>query len=773
VREDPRQETPDELLKAARRRFAEQRFADVRALCERGLRQDPSHAELRHVLAFALAGEGRSAAAAEELGRVLALRGEDARLLGDLGVLLGDAGQIERAAALLRRAVTLAPDLAMLHFNLGNAEFAIGALPAAMASFRRAAELDPGMADAFNNLGAAARKMGDLDTAIAGFRQAIALQEGLAAAHANLGIALARRGAHREALENLRRALVLDPGHIDARIQLAQSLACVGEWGECFAIFDALERSAPASAQASNEHGAALLACGRAAASLPRFDRALALDPSFAEAYVNRATALLALGQFEDADGAARRGFELAPQLTLAASVHLTAARAVGDWSEEPELLKQLRRRAQERPEEVDPLAFLRVIDDPPLQRRVAGAHAPRWTAPAQIVAPPHGRLRLCYMSGDFRAHPVGESVVELLELHDRDQFEVIGASWGADDGSSTAKRIRAACDQFLDFSIFSDAAAAAALRRMSPDIAIDLVGFTAARRPVMLEDRPAPIIVNYLGYAGTLGTPAVDYLLADRTVIPSTERDSYAEQIAWLPHSFFPTDTRTAPAAECSRESAGLPPRAVLLCGLCNLQKLSAELYASWMRILTAVPNAVLWLQADAEAARRNLRQSAGLHGVDAARLIFAGRVESRAHHLARLRLADLMLDTFPYGGHSTSRDALWAGLPVLTRAGRGFASRVSASLLHALGLDDLIVGDGAAYEARAIELAAGGGRLREYRRQLEAAKTRTPLFATATLCRDIESAYAAMDARRRAGLPAADIEVPGGASPGPAFLR
>ncbi len=762
----------DELLQSAQRCFGERRFADARALCERGLEQDPQRSELRHLLAFALANEGKPAAAAEELGRVLAVRGDDPRLLGDLGSLLTVAGQYDRAAAALRRALGLAPNSAVLHYNLGNACLARGALAEARASYRRATELDPSMADAFNNLGAACRRAGDLESAIASFRRAVSLDGRSRTAHANLGIALARRGAHREALPSLKRALELDPGHMESRLQFAQSLACVGEWAEAFALYDALVEGAPPSAHILNEYGAALLGCGMPTASLPRFDQAIALDPAFAEAYVNRATALLTLKRFDAAASSAQQAFKLAPQLTQAVSVHLAAARALGNWSDEETLQAHLVAHAQERPEEVDPFALLRVTDDPRKQLRVARAHAPHWAVTAatdpSVRAMPCGRIRLCYLSGDFRAHPVGESVVELLELHDRSRFEVIGASWGPHDGSAVAERIRAACDQFVDLSTLSDAAVSAELRRLNPDIAIDLVGFTAARRPVLLPERPAPIIVNYLGYPGTLGARSVDYLLADRTVIPIEERAFYDEHIAWLPQSFFPTDTSTPrDTTACSRAEQSLPTEAVVLCGFCNLQKLSAAVFSSWMRILTGAPQSVLWLQADAESARRNLRQAAELRGVDPARLIFAGRLDSRARYLARLALGDLMLDTFPYNGHSTSRDALWAGLPVLTRAGRGMASRVSAGLLHALGLDALIAHDQSVYEALAIDLAVRRAPLQELRAQLEAARAKTSLFATAALCGLVESAFTSMVARRVRGLPPEDFEVSD--SPGP----
>jgi predicted O-linked N-acetylglucosamine transferase (SPINDLY family) len=309
-----------------------------------------------------------------------------------------------------------------------------------------------------------------------------------------------------------------------------------------------------------------------------------------------------------------------------------------------------------------------------------------------------------------------------------------------------------------------SDAAVAELIRSRGIELAVDLAGHTAPGRPGIFARRPAPIQIGYLGYPGTIGAPLLDYLVADRTVIPPEALPHYDERVVWLPGCFFPSDTTlpvTGPSS--TREAEGLPADAIVFSAQHNPTKIAPDVFAAWMRVLAANPRAVLWLSSWNVCAEQHLCAAAEAAGIATTRLVFARRV-SRDAHLARQQLADLLLDTFPYGAHSSARDALWGGLPVLTCAGRSFASRVGASLLHALNVPELIVPSLAAYEERACSLAADRAELARLKALVRQQSREAALFDTDRLRQSVETAYSAMIALHRRGEPPRHIDLSGG---------
>jgi predicted O-linked N-acetylglucosamine transferase (SPINDLY family) len=374
-----------------------------------------------------------------------------------------------------------------------------------------------------------------------------------------------------------------------------------------------------------------------------------------------------------------------------------------------------------------------------------------------------HERIRVAYISADFRAHAAATLTAGMFEQHDRRHFEVIGASFGPDDRSPMRARLSSAFDSFLDVREKSDAEIAALLRHMEVDIAVDMMGFTEGCRPGILAQRPAPIQVNFLGFPGTMGAPYMDYVIGDEVVIQERAHPFYREKVVTLPHSFMPSDsTREIAARVFSRLEEGLPEDGFVFCCFNASYKINPRIFDVWMRLLTKVPGSVLWLgQANAEA-QRHLRDEAQRRGVPAERLVFARFVDSAAEHLSRLGLAGLFLDTMPYNAHATANDALWAGVPVLTCAGESFAGRVAASLLHAVGLAELVTDSLQAYEDRASELARNPDALACAKEKLARNRAVAPLFDTARYVRHLESAYAEMWRRSQHGLPADNFVVP-----------
>jgi predicted O-linked N-acetylglucosamine transferase (SPINDLY family) len=404
------------------------------------------------------------------------------------------------------------------------------------------------------------------------------------------------------------------------------------------------------------------------------------------------------------------------------------------------------------------PLTALLVKDNPALHKIAAETwinckHAPTQRQPVTLHKY-SDKIRIGYFSADFRQHPVAFLTAELFAQHNRQRFEIIAFSLASEQDDITT-RLKPHFDQFLDVSTLTDSDIAQLARDKHIDLAVDLGGHTADNRPGIFAQRAAPVQINYLGYAGTLGATYMDYLLADDIVIPPDQRQHYVEKIAYLPNSFFVNDSgRTVADKMFSRAELGLPEQGFVFCCFNNTVKLNPECFTSWMRILQQVPDSVLWLSAADPQAEQNLKNYAADKGIDPVRILFAQRLPAMADHLARLKQADLFLDTLPYNAHTTASDALWVGLPVLTCMGNAFAGRVAASLLTAIALPELICNDRKAYEASAIELAHNPAKLATIKQKLAKNRLTTPLFNTRQWTTDVESLYEKMLDRHKKGL-------------------
>ncbi|MBK9656187.1 MAG: hypothetical protein IPO66_12260 [Rhodanobacteraceae bacterium] len=370
-------------------------------------------------------------------------------------------------------------------------------------------------------------------------------------------------------------------------------------------------------------------------------------------------------------------------------------------------------------------------------------------------------RIRVAYVSADFHSHATAALMAGLFELHDRERFEVFAISYGPDDGSPMRARLQRAFERFVDVREDSDEQIAQKMRALGIDIAIDLKGYTAQARPGIFARRAAPIQVNYLGFPGTLGASCIDYIIADAWVAPAAHADCFRERVVTLPGSYQVNDGRRRVAqTKPSRGQAGLPERAFVFCCFNNNYKISPSVFDVWMRLLRQRPGSVLWLLDDNRHAKENLRAEAWARGIESQRLVFAPRSDL-PDHLARHQLADLFLDTLPCNAHTTASDALWAGLPLLTCVGETFAGRVAASLLAAVGLEQLITHSLGEYEALAIELSQDHDRLAQLREHLRLRASTSPLFDTALFRQRMEAALLLMHQRHQRGEPPAAFAV------------
>ena len=665
---------------------------------------------------------------------------EDADVLNLLGVIAGQRGQLDEALALVGRALRTSPRHALAHANRARVLLSLQRPGQALESAGQALALEPQLAEAWLNKAAAHRALGEWQRALESYERAIALQPAASAAILGRGRLLLELQRTEEALASFERALGIDP--LDA--------------------------------SAWDGRGSALRTLGFAAEALASYDRALQLGARTAAAHANRAAALHDVGRPGEAAAAFARALAVSPDHPYGRGDLLFTKLQAADWHGYEELRTAVETGVRAGRRVATPFALLSVADSPHAQLQCArayfadryrsamrpGAHAPG--------ARPAGPIALGYLSADFRDHATARLLAGTLEHHDRAAFTVIALSCGPDDRSALRGRVMRACERFVDLSRHDDGAAAGVIRSLGIDILVDLNGYAAGGRPAILAQRPAPLQVSYLGYPGTLGTDCVDYLLADARVIPAAQRDCYAEQIAYLPDCYQPNDRlRPGKTPPPQRVAEGLPVDAFVFCCFNAPYKITPPMFSLWMRLLERIAGSVLWLyQGNADVAD-NLRRAAARHGVAPQRLVFAAH-RSPVEHQARYALADLFLDTLPVNAHTTASDALWAGLPVLTASGAGFAARVAGSLLHAAGLAELVTDSAAHYEQRALELASQPAELARIRSTLARNRLSCPLFDTARHCRNLERAYRTMWTRWRSGVAAETFAVPAAGAAG-----
>lgn len=487
-------------------------------------------------------------------------------------------------------------------------------------------------------------------------------------------------------------------------------------------------------------------------AALTRFQQVLALQPDNVIALANAATLMTEFKRGEEAVAMLERLVQLAPEHDYALGMLCHEKLQGCDWQGFEALSQRVIDGVRAGRRSSKSLGLMALSDSAEdhqrcarlfAQQRYPAAAAPLWTGERYR----HDRIRVAYVSPDLREHPVGHLMAGIFERHDKHRFETIGLSLGVDDGSRLRERMTRAFDQFIDARQMTAVQIAALLREREIDIVVDLAGYTADSRAEIFTWRPAPVQVNFLGYPGTMGLSCMDYILADRHVVPPEHWRFYDEQVVYLPDAYLPPASNLQIAeATPSRADCGLPPAGVVFCSFNHDYKILPAVFAVWMRLLQQVPGSVLWLMSRSERSQRNLRASAQAAGIDPDRLVFAQRVPRVEDHLARYRVADLFLDTHPYNAHSTAADALLAGLPVLTCSGQSFPSRVAGSLLQAAGLPELVTHTVADYEQLALALARDPDRLAALKARLAERQRDSALFDVDAFTRHLETAYIAM---------------------------
>jgi predicted O-linked N-acetylglucosamine transferase (SPINDLY family) len=651
-------------------------------------------------------------------------------------------------------------------FQGAFASFRQGRLDAAERDFRKVLRKDPKHLAALNILAVtlvALKRHGEAEPYL---KSALRISATSDATFYNYGLVLKALGRPEEALQRFTESLAINPDNAESWNNRGTVHNDLRDYAMALADFDR-------ALGLNRHHAAALFNKSKSLVELKRYDEALAacdaalaLQPDLAEAWFGRGFIFAQMRRPEQAATAFARARQLMPDLPLLKGSLLHQKMLICDWSGTDQLIAEIETDLAARKPAAEPFGWQGIAtSERSLQQCAQLYSAARYPAHGQVPRPvmpaPGAKIRIGYLSGEFRQQATSLLLVGVLEHHDRDQFEIFAIDNGFSDGSETRRRIEAAVNGVVDIAGLTDPQAVAAIRDHRIDVLINLNGYFGDGRTGVFARRAAPIQVNYLGFPGTLGANYIDYIIADRHVLPEQHRGFYTEKVAWLPHCYQANDDKKQIAASIpTRQQCGLPAQGVVFCCFNNAYKITPQQFDSWMRILAQVADSVLWLLEDSAAAVANLRREAAARGVDPHRIVFAARLPV-PEHLARHRVADLFLDTLPYNAHTTASDALWAGLPVLTCRGETFAGRVASSLLHNLDLPDMIASTPADYERLAIALATDPERLAAVRHKLAANRLTSATFDTGLFTRHLEAAFRAMVERRRAGLTPTHIVV------------
>ncbi len=766
VRGSTRPEPADRLFGRAVGLFQQGRFAQSEALCRSILERDRRQPDALHLLGLSALQQGAPA----------------------------------RAIAFFRESLASAPHRPVVHTNLAIALLQEGDSAAALVNCDAALVARPDYAEAHNARGNVMLTLGNPAEALASYTRASQLKPGMAALHSNRGNALRDLGRQQEALETYEQALQIDPTLREALFGCAGMLHALGRDAEALQRFDSCIARKPDLAWAHYFRGSTLRRLRRPLEALESFARAVAIDPNYVDALngmgdiyrdgerlseaiesYSRALevdpqSLSTLSNLSRAFLAAKRPEEAVKHIEHLLAVSPDAGRefrhSLGnlhqsrmltcDWRDYDATVAAIDAEIACGKHVTTPSLYMASGNSPEIHLQCARLYAERkWgdAGTASWTHSPyrHDKIRVAYVSADFREHAVSYLMAGVFERHDRTRFEIMGISSTPPDKSSLGERVRRAFSTCIEVADSNDEEVVRLLREREIDIAVDLTGYTAGSRTGVFARRAAPIQVNYLGYSASTGAPFMDYMISDAVVVPEKYRAFYSENVAYLPCYLPPGDRRAVAPRTPTRAECGLPEHGFVFCAHHLCYKITPYVFGVWMRLLNAIEGSVLWLPVGPEAAMRNLAIEATKRGVDPARLVFAPRVPDAEDHLARYSCADLFLDTAPYNAHTTTSDALWAGLPVLTCQGHTFAGRVASSLLGSLGLHELVTDSLESYEARARELAESPALLRDLRARIRSQRDSHPLFDADVFTQQLERVYITMWERFEGGQPAA----------------
>lgn len=767
------------------------RLAEAVPLLRRAVTVNPGSDATHYNLGLALKGLNKPAEALEAFSKSLEIK-PSAETWNNRGTIFNDLGRYDEAVRDFDRAIALAPDFLGAFHNRGKSLLLAGRIAQAEAAYDLALKINPNFPEGLIGRANVHMAKGQSPDALRLYEQASKISPHLPEAWIGQARALASLDRCDEALKAYQTVLNFKPDVVDAWVGAGDACNQLQRYSDALGAFQKALEIKPDSAEAwrglantnslSTYREAALEAYAKAITikpdlaeawsgrgfilnemkrrdeALASFDRALEIKPKFAAALFGRGFLLSESGRYSDAAMSFRAALDADPNMkhVKGALIHAKAhccdwSNLTGDWSD---CLADIEAGIAS----TWPFPVLAMGASPAQQFECArlycrnhfsNAQTPLWEGERYT----HERIRIGYLSGDFHEHAVSLLAAGTFEHHDRSAFETIAISVGPDDKSAMRARLVAAFERFIDVQSMPDKQIAELIRSLEIDILVDLTGHTAGSRLGVLAWRPAPLQATYLGYPGTTGADFVDYIIADPTVIPAEHQQHYTEQVAYLPDSYLPNDVSRPIGAAPARRDVQLPEDGFVFCSFNNAYKITPDVFDIWARLLKRIDRSVLWLPKFNDVALENLRKEAENRGLSPDRIVFADRTATQEDHLARLKLADLFLDTPYYNAHSTACDALWAGLPLVTSIGSAFAGRVGASVLKAVGLPEFVTTSLEDYEALALKLATDPALLASIRAKLATRRLTGPLFDTPRFTRNLEAIYLKMWRRAQAG--------------------
>jgi protein O-GlcNAc transferase len=686
------------------------------------------------------------------------------------GVKAHKAGQMQEASRLYSAIIKAQPKHPDANHNMGVLAVSAGKNELAVQFFRTALEVNPRTAqfwhsyiDALIKLERLIDSKAALDLAKSygangdGFRQleqrlneankALSIKRDEANAYFNMGITLQKQSKLDDAIEAYKKALAINPEYVDAYNNLGNAFNALGKLGKAIMAYKKAISINPDYASAYYNMGDALQEQYKFEEAIKAYKKAISIQPDYVEAYYNMGNILVDQSKLEVAIGAYINALAIRPDYELIRAQKLYQQAKTCNWSsiaEDVNLIPELGTLKKHVP----PFALLSLEDAP--QRHLVRSKIYTKANYPQKALPPKAlpsqkpkRIRIGYFSTDFKEHPVAYLIAKVLKKHNRDQFEIFGYSIHGSSSCAMRQRLEKSFDSFTDVQNMSDKDIAFKARRDNIDIAVDLNGYTKDARTGIFAYRAAPIQINYLGYPGSTGSDFMDYIIADQYLIPPENQKYFSERQLFLPNTYMPTDnSRELSKKKITRSDMGLPEDAFVICCFNNNYKISSTEFDIWMRLLNKVENSVLWLRQSNQFSHVNIKNEAQKRNIESSRLIFAEKIPMD-EHLARQRLADLFVDTFSFNAHTTAAEALWAGLPVVTKIGQGFSARVAGSLLNAVGLPELVTKTEKAYEALILELIKNPSKLTKIKEKLANNRLTHPLFNTELYTKHLENGY------------------------------
>ena len=582
----------------------------------------------------------------------------------------------------------------------------------------------------------------------------------------NLGMTLKQLEKFNEAIDCYKRSIQINPKNANSYYNLANLYNNIEKYDEAITFYKKTIEINPNFLGAYNNLGNILKNLNKYESAISFFNQAIQIDPRNAVLYNNLGISYNDIGEIAQAHKCFSEAFKINPNLDYLLGSLIQSKHCIVEWKYFEKDLKDLSDRILKNDRVCSPFQSVLFFDSPNLQSITAQKHVKekyynKKNSITFLNKQSKKKIRIGYYSADFYNHAMSYLLVRLFELHDKSKFEIIAFSFGPDKNDELSKRISNTFNKFIKVNLKTDKEIAEISKKLNIDIAVDLMCYTTNSRIGIFSERCAPIQINYLGYPGTSSAEFIDYVIADKTLIPKKNQKYFSEKIVYLPNTYQVRDsTQKISNKTYKRKDFNLPEDNFVFCCFNQNYKITPDVYDIWMRLLKKVDGSVLWLLKNSDIGINNLKKEARKRGVDPNKIIFAERM-AMPEHLARHKLADLFIDTFPYTAHTTCSDALWAGLPVITRIGESFASRVGASLLYAIGLEELITKTKTEYENLAIKLATESGILKNIKNKLEKNKIKKPLFNTQLYTSNIETAYKKLYKNYHSNLAIKNIEI------------